>query len=224
MNRNLPPYLVPDSTALLDTMHLIKQLVYSAKFIIIIPLCGNVMSYNSSYLRWRPSTEYGEPRRNNINQTICCHVYEYYLWIDSWKFCSIKSDIMLFPYIICLCNTPACILLSCGLSSSFSCSHWSAGLNEEGEWERQRCDTMAWSWIQKRKYVSLEMLFWTRGINRPCVYAVRTLCVHSPYPVCTLIVPCIYTGLAIELQFSPLVWLTIDKNCCQPTCDRVVMK
>ena len=40
MNRNLPPYLVPDSSALLETMHLIKQLVYSSKFIIIIPLCG----------------------------------------------------------------------------------------------------------------------------------------------------------------------------------------
>ncbi|XP_067932030.1 nonsense-mediated mRNA decay factor SMG5-like [Watersipora subatra] len=39
MNRNLPPYLVPDSSALLDTMHMIKQLVYSSKFIIIIPLC-----------------------------------------------------------------------------------------------------------------------------------------------------------------------------------------
>ncbi|KAF6039138.1 SMG5 [Bugula neritina] len=38
-NRNLPPYLVPDSSALLDTMHLIKRLVYSSKFIIIIPLC-----------------------------------------------------------------------------------------------------------------------------------------------------------------------------------------
>ena len=114
MNRNLPPYLVPDSTALLDTMHLIKQLVYSAKFIIIIPLCGNVMSYNSSYLRWWPSTEFGEPRRNNINQTICCHVYEYYLWIDSLKFSLSDhnylyrntSDIMLFPcmYMYCTCK------------------------------------------------------------------------------------------------------------------------
>lgn len=45
MNRNLPPYLVPDSTALLDTMHLIKHLVYSAKFIIIIPLCGTFAPY-----------------------------------------------------------------------------------------------------------------------------------------------------------------------------------
>ena len=185
MNRNLPPYLVPDSTALLDTMHLIKQLVYSAKFIIIIPLCGNVMSYNSCSVRRWPSTEFGKSRRNNKNETIWCHVYEYYLWIDSWKFCSNKSDIMLFPYIICLCNTPAGRLLSCDLSSSFSCSHWSAGLNEEGEWERQRCDTMAWSWIQKRKYVSLEVLSWTWSINRPCVYTVRTLCLHWAYPVST---------------------------------------
>lgn len=40
INRNLPPYLVPDFSALLETLHLVKQLVQSSKFIVIIPLCG----------------------------------------------------------------------------------------------------------------------------------------------------------------------------------------
>ena len=105
---------------------------------------------------------------------------------------------------------PACILLSCGVSSSFSCSHWSAGLNEEGEWERQRCDTMAWSWIQKRKYVSLEMLSWTQSINRPCVYTDCTLWLHWLYPMSALIVLCVYTVRTLCLHWSYPV-STLDK-------------
>ena len=37
---NLPPYLVPDATALCETLNLVKQLANSARFIIIIPIVG----------------------------------------------------------------------------------------------------------------------------------------------------------------------------------------
>ena len=36
-----PPYLVPDASALAQTLHLMKYMAHSARFIIIVPLAGN---------------------------------------------------------------------------------------------------------------------------------------------------------------------------------------
>lgn len=41
---SLPPYLVPDATALTDNLHHIRQLTHSARFIIIIPLAGKTVT------------------------------------------------------------------------------------------------------------------------------------------------------------------------------------
>ena len=42
----LPPYLVPDSCVLSDSLALVKQLAGSARFIVIIPLVGTCIVIN----------------------------------------------------------------------------------------------------------------------------------------------------------------------------------
>ena len=39
---SLPPYLVPDATVLCYNLNIVKQLANSARFIIIIPIAGEV--------------------------------------------------------------------------------------------------------------------------------------------------------------------------------------
>lgn len=48
---SLPPYLVPDATVLCLNLTVIKQLANSARFIIIIPLAGEIVTIAIHVLR-----------------------------------------------------------------------------------------------------------------------------------------------------------------------------
>ena len=55
---NLPPYLVPDATALCETLNLVKQLANSARFIVIIPIVGKCTTDGTRAYNTTQATRY----------------------------------------------------------------------------------------------------------------------------------------------------------------------
>ena len=48
---HFPPYLIPDTSSLCDSLPLVKQLTQTSKGIVIIPLAGKYKNY---YLEYQP--------------------------------------------------------------------------------------------------------------------------------------------------------------------------